>query len=506
SEGIGFNPQLQDPGLAIHPPTLNLGYVWLTIADTFSDADLIEGKVDAAWARWVRPWVLAAWCFLTIGITLGSLWAYYELGWGGWWFWDPVENASFMPWLVATALLHSALVVERRHTLVNWTLLLSIVGFTFSLIGTFLVRSGVLTSVHAFAVDPARGVFILAMILVAAGGALTLFAMRAGQIAKGPQFALVSREGSLLFNNVLLMCAAATVFLGTFYPLIIDVLSAEKISVGPPYFNMTFLPLMAVLTLVMAVGPMVRWRADTLKSAVRPLAIAGAGAAAVTLLTLVFGKAVLGAIGFGLAAWLAFSLLVWLARKSDLHMRDWNRSMRRLKALPMASWGFLTGHMGFAVAIAGISGMSVWQSETTASMQVGDRAALGAYELTLADRSMIEGANFDAERLTFAVFRNGKADGEISTERRYYPERDTVTTEAGVRPGLFGNLYVAGSRVEGQTGYSVRINHHPLVGWIWTGGFLVALGGFVSLADRRLRVGAPHRVRQSAALAGAAAR
>lgn len=511
-QGMGFNPLLQDPGLAVHPPMLYLGYVGFSIAYSFSIAALIEGKVDAAWARWVRPWVLAAWCFLTFGITLGSLWAYYELGWGGWWFWDPVENASFMPWLVGTALLHSALVVERRHTLVNWTLLLSILTFTLSLIGTFLVRSGVLTSVHSFAVDPARGVFILVMILAASGGGLLLFAMRAHTISRGPPFAFVSREGALLVNNLLLICAAGTVFLGTFFPLLADAALGEKYSVGPPYFHATFTPIMMLLVAAMVFGPMLRWRSDKAGPVFKSLRWPVIGALFITIIVFFFQPSVspvletgasasfmrilhrlAAAMGIGLAMWLIFGLADWLVQRLKIGKVPFKRSVTMMRAFPGATWGFLIAHLGLAVTLIGITSMSAWETEATAFMKVGDTAGLGAYEYTLIERHLAKGKNYEAEQLNFTVAKNGKPNGTIMTERRYYPERDMVTTEAGVRSGLTANLYIAASGADGRPGYSVRLNYHPFAMWIWFGGFMIGAGGFVSLADRRFRVGAPHR-------------
>ncbi|MEZ5946913.1 MAG: heme lyase CcmF/NrfE family subunit [Hyphomonas sp.] len=499
-EGNGFNPLLQDPGLAFHPPMLYLGYVGFSIAYSFSVAALIEGRVDAAWARWVRPWVLASWCFLTIGITAGSLWAYYELGWGGWWFWDPVENASFMPWLIGTALLHSALVVERRHALVNWTLLLSILTFTLSLIGTFLVRSGVLTSVHAFAVDPARGVFILGMILLASGGALTLFAIRSGAVKQGPPFAGVSREGGILANNLLLLCATAVVFLGTFYPLIIDALTHDKISVGPPYFNMTFAPLMLIVASIMAVGPFVRWRSDKAKAAFAPMRIPAAASVVIGLLTSIFGKSIPAALGIGFASFVVIGLAVWLAKRTRLGQVPLARSLFLAMAFPRATWGFLGAHLGFAVVMIGATAMANWQSEIVSFMKVGDTISLSGYELTLEKATMVNGPNYQAEQLMFDVSHQGHPDGSLETERRYYPERDTFTTEAGIRPGILANLYVAYGESGRSDGYTVRFNHHPFAMWIWIGGFMIAGGGLISLSDRRFRVAAPHKVAATGAL------
>jgi cytochrome c-type biogenesis protein CcmF len=501
-EGMGFNPLLQDPGLAAHPPMLYLGYVGFSIAFSFSVAALIEGRIDAAWARWVRPWVLAAWSFLTVGITMGSLWAYYELGWGGWWFWDPVENASFMPWLIGTALLHSALVVERRQGLLTWTLLLSILTFTLSLVGTFLVRSGVLTSVHAFAVDPARGIFILAMILGASGGALAVYAFRVRAIQSGPPFTPVSREGAILANNLLLLIATGIVFLGTFYPLLIDALTKDKISVGPPYFQMTFGPLMLVVAGLMAFGPFLRWRTDTLKPHARTLTWPAAAAVVVGLTAGILGKSIPGALGFGFASLVVFSLVRWFLLRTRLGQVPFGQSFNMARAFPGATWGFLGAHLGFAIAMFGITAMSAWDTENMTTLHLGETGRLGEYAFKLAKVETVQGPNYEAQRLTFDVSRNGKPDGVIASEDRYYPERDQTTTEAGIRPGLFANLYVAGQEIDGG-GFNVRLNHHPLAMWIWAGGLLIAGGGFVALADRRFRVGAPSRARATLAAASA---
>ncbi len=494
-EGNGFNPLLQDPGLAFHPPTLYLGYVGFSIAYSFSVAALIEGRVDAAWARWVRPWVLASWCFLTLGITAGSLWAYYELGWGGWWFWDPVENASLMPWLIGTALLHSALVVERRHGLVNWTILLSILTFTFSLIGTFLVRSGVLTSVHSFAVDPARGIFILIMILAASGGALTLYAFRASSLRAGPPFAPVSREGGILINNVFLMCATAVVFLGTFYPLVIDALTDDMISVGPPFFNTTFAPLMVGVATLMAFGPLLRWRRDEVKSVSRPVRIPALIAVATGLLVLVLGKSWVGGLGIGTAVFLLGGITVWILQRLRIGTVPLASSFAMMRAFPGATWGLLIAHTGFAVTMIGVTAMSAWETQKSEAMSQGDTATLGAYTFTLTDTNLSNGPNYRSEQLVFDVTRGGRPDGQILTERRFYPENQSFTTEAGIRADFLGNVFVAYGRTDEDGRYAVRISQHPFAGWIWVGGILIAAGGFVSLSDRRFRVGAPHKVR-----------
>jgi len=505
AEGLGFNPLLQDPGLVVHPPMLYLGYVGLSVAYSFSVAALIEGKVDAAWARWVRPWVLAAWCFLTLGIMLGSFWAYYELGWGGWWFWDPVENASFMPWLVATALLHCTLVVERRHALVNWTLLLSILAFTLSLIGTFLVRSGILTSVHAFAVDPARGVFILAMVLAASVGALTLYALRARRLQQPPTFAPVSREGAILANNFLLLIACAVVFLGTFYPLAIDALSGDKISVGPPYFNITFGPIMLGVTALMAFGPMLRWRSDAARpvggTMRAPLLIGLAGGLAAG----VVGHSIAGGLGVGFGILLVVAMARWIQVRLRIGQVQPAQSLFLARAFPRSTWGFLIAHFGFAVAVLGITTMSVWETESLASMQQGDSTSFGSRTFTLAQVQTVKVDNYDAQRLTFIVTRDGVPEDPMITERRYYPERDMITTEAGIRIGFLSNLHLTTGEDDGSGAFAIRITHHPLAMWIWSGAVLMALGGFVSLSDRRFRIGAPHKVRVPVAAASAGA-
>ncbi len=494
-DGAGLNPLLQDPGLAFHPPFLYLGYVGFSMPFSFSVAALIEGRVDAAWARWVRPWVLSAWCFLTIGITLGSYWAYYELGWGGWWFWDPVENASFMPWLLGTALLHSALVVERRHTLVNWTILLGILTFSLSIIGTFLVRSGVLTSVHAFAVDPARGVFILGLIVAMSGGAMVLYALRAPSLKSGAPFSYISREGSLVFNNIFLVCAAATVFMGTFYPLIIDAMGNDKISVGPPYFHRTFVPIMIPVLFAMAVGPLLKWRSDRIWPALVTLKLA-AGAAMLTAIGLIaFGaSSFFSAIGFGLSIWLIIGSLIVLGQRLKLGQRNWAGSLTLARVLPRSTYGLVTAHAGMGLAIAGITGMMAWQSEKILVMNIGESATVGNYEFVLRDVKARLGENYQAETAIVDVRKNNRSITTLSTERRFYPVRQSQTTEAGIRTNWASNLYIAIGEGNRQTGWTMRLYHHPLVPWIWIGALVMAFGGMLSLTDRRFRIGAPQRV------------
>jgi cytochrome c-type biogenesis protein CcmF len=501
ADGNGLNPILQDPGLAIHPPFLYLGYVGFSMAFSFSVAALIEGRVDAAWARWVRPWVLAAWCFLTIGITLGSAWAYYTLGWGGWWFWDPVENASFMPWLAGTALLHSALVVERRSALISWTILLGILTFSLSLIGTFLVRSGVLTSVHSFAQDPARGVFILALIVIAAGGALTLFAIRSPVLKHGTPFAAVSRESGLTLNNLLLTTAAATVFLGTFYPLVVDMLGNDKISVGPPYYNRTFVPIMVPLLLAMAVGPVLKWKRDDLRAALGRLQLAALAAvlAAAAVLTLSFGHTWLAALFMAIAGWLVVGSLLVLVHRTRLGSAPLAISLRLARTTPLAVYGLVLAHAGMGIAVAGITGMSTWATEKIEMLRPGQTLQLSGYDVRLRSVGNVPGPNYEAERAVFDISRKGRAFAQLYSERRFYPVRQQQTTAAGIRTNLISNLYVTLGDPDGKGAWAVRFYYHPFMPLVWIGALAMALGGFVSLADRRLRVGAPQRAIQALA-------
>jgi cytochrome c-type biogenesis protein CcmF len=495
ADGNGLNPILQDPGLAIHPPFLYLGYVGFSMAFSFSVAALIEGRVDACWARWVRPWVLAAWCFLTTGITLGSAWAYYTLGWGGWWFWDPVENASLMPWLSGTALLHSALVVERRNALVSWTILLGIVTFSLSLIGTFLVRSGVLTSVHAFALDPARGVFILGLIVIATGGALVLYAIRAPVLKAGVPFSIVSRESGLTLNNVFLSVLTFTVFLGTFYPLIIDMIGGDKISVGPPYYNRTFVPLAVLLLLAMVIGPALKWKRDSLGSAMSSLrtAIGVAAAAALLVLAVTFGRNVLAAGFMALAAWIIVGSLVVLARRIKLGTAPLATSIRLAANTPRAFYGLIVAHAGVGLVVVGITGMTAWATEKIELVRPGQTLFLSGYEVHLRSVGNVKGPNYDAERGTFEITRNGHYVTRLFSERRFYPVREQQTTAAGIRTNLISNLYVVLGDPDGSGAWTVRFYYHPFMPLVWIGALTMAFGGLVSLSDRRLRVGAPQR-------------
>jgi len=499
-DGQDLNPLLQDPGLAAHPPFLYFGYVGFSMAFSFAVAALIEGRVDPSWARWVRPWTLAAWCGLTAGIALGSWWAYYELGWGGWWFWDPVENASFMPWLTGTALLHSAIVVEKRDTLKSWTLLLAILTFGLSLLGTFLVRSGVLTSVHAFAVDPERGVFILGLLAIAVGGSLALYAWRAPTLKGGGLFAPISREGALVLNNLLLTTAAVTVFLGTLYPLFLDAALGEKVSVGPPYFNATFVPLMVPLVAVMAVGPMMGWKRGDVAGALGRLRVA-ALITVVCVLAAIWRagfEPVLALVGIALAAWAFFGALTDLAERLKLFRAPLGTSWERARGLPGAAWGQAVAHAGVGVAIAGMVGATAWIEERIDVMYPGDTVTIAGYDVTFDGVEAIEGPNYVAERGRLIVTRDGDAVAVMLPEKRFYPVAGMPTTEAAIRTTLAADLYAALGEAKDDGAWSVRLYHHPLVPWIWFGPAIMVLGGLLSLSDRRLRVGAPVRKRRPA--------
>ena len=503
-DGRGLNPVLQDPGLAFHPPFLYLGYVGFSVAFSFAVAALIEGRVDAAWARWVRPWTLAAWCALTIGIAMGSWWAYYTLGWGGWWFWDPVENASLMPWLVGTALLHSAIVVEKREALKSWTILLAILTFSLSLIGTFLVRSGVLTSVHAFAVDPARGTFILLLLLVAIGGSLSLYAVRAPSLKGGGLFAPISREGALVLNNLLLTTAAATVFLGTLYPLFSEELGGPKLSVGFPFFDRTFAPLMVPLLIAVAVGPLLAWKRGDLLGALQRLWLAVAAVAVVILigLYLTHGGPALAVLGLGLAAWVFTSALVEWAERVKLGRTSAGETWRRARYLPRAAHGMTLAHLGLAVTLAGIAA-SAWQEERIEIVRPGQDLTIAGYALHLDEVAQIAGANFTADRARITVSKDGKLTAEMDPEKRFFPVQQMPTSVTAIHTNLLADLYVALGDSDGSGGWTIRAYWKPLVPWIWIGAVFMALGGLLSLSDRRWRIGvavrAPHAARAAAA-------
>ncbi len=502
-EGRDLNPVLQDVGLAIHPPLLYLGYVGFSVCFSFAVAALIEGRIDAAWARWVRPWTLAAWMFLTGGIAMGSYWAYYELGWGGFWFWDPVENASFMPWLAGTALLHSAIVMERREALKIWTVLLALLTFSLSLLGAFLVRSGVLTSVHAFATDPTRGVFILAILVLFVGGSLALFAFRAQSLTPGGLFQPVSREGALVLNNLFLTTATATVFVGTLYPLAVEALSGEKISVGAPFFDLTFGALMVPLLVAVPFGPLLPWKRGDLAAVGQRLFAAAAIALLVVLVTLLFvdGASAFAAIGFGLAAWLLIGALTDLALKAGIGSVSPRVALRRAAGLPKSVFGTSLAHFGLGLTALGIVSVTALQTEQIAAMRPGDSVAISGYVLKFDRMEPIQGPNFTEDRGHFHLsLDSGRDLGEIISSKRIYTARQMPTTEAGIATRGFSQIYVSMGDPTANGGTVVRVWWKPLVTLIWLGAVVMMMGGAMSLFDRRLRVGAPARRKARAAV------
>jgi cytochrome c-type biogenesis protein CcmF len=479
-DGRDLNPLLQDPGMVLHPPMLYMGYVGFSVAFAFAVAALLSGRLDAAWARWSRPWTTVAWCFLTLGIALGSAWAYYELGWGGWWFWDPVENASFMPWLVGTALIHSLAVTEKRGAFRSWTVLLAILAFALSLLGTFLVRSGVLTSVHAFAVDPKRGIFILGLLALFVGGALVLYVWRTSRIGLGGEFEPVSRESFLLANNVLLAAAAGTVFLGTLYPLAIDAFGAGKISVGPPYFETVFVPLMAPALFLMGVGPLARWK----RSSLPELAVQLRWALGVSLVLgflspFLFGDWS-GMVGFGLA------LAIWIVLSALLSLR---KSIKQTRS----HYGMVTAHIGVAVFVVGVTLVKGYESAEDVRLSPGEAATLGSYVFTLHQVSTVKGPNYVAARAQVSVTRSGRPVTTLYPERRQYTVQDQVMTEAAIDPGLTRDLYVSLGDPLGGGAWLLKLQHKPFVDWIWGGCLIMALGGLLAASDRRYRFAVPKR-------------
>jgi len=489
ADGRDLNPLLQDPGMVIHPPMLYMGYVGFSVAFAFAIAALLGGKLDATWARWSRPWTTLAWCFLTLGIMLGSWWAYYELGWGGWWFWDPVENASFMPWLFGTALIHSLAVTEKRGSFKSWTVLLAICAFSLSLLGTFLVRSGVLTSVHAFATDPKRGIFILAFLTVVIGGSLVLFAWRAPRVGLGGAFELVSRESMLLANNVLLAVAAGSVLLGTLYPLFLDALNLGKISVGPPYFDAVFVPLMTPAVFLMGIGPLARWKDASLPEiAVRLRWAFGVSVVTALLLPFVMGRwTPFIAFGLLLAAWIIASSAVTLKHRLS---RSEGGLRARLGAQPRAYYGMLLAHCGVAVFIIGVTLVKGYETERDVRMAVGDSVTVSNYTFRFDGVQSINGPNYRGSRGTIDVSRGGKHVRVLHPEKRIYHVQQMPMTEAAIDTGIFGDLYVSlGEPVSGGA-WSVRVYHKPFVTWIWGGCIIMALGGLLALCDRRYRVSA----------------
>ncbi|UWQ90679.1 heme lyase CcmF/NrfE family subunit [Rhodobacteraceae bacterium M382] len=492
-DGQGMNPLLQDPGVAFHPPLLYLGYVGFSTAFSFAVAALITGRVDPAWARWMRPWVLLAWSGLTAGIALGSWWAYYELGWGGFWFWDPVENASFMPWLIGTALLHSAIVVEKRNALLKWTILLAILTFSLSLIGTFLVRSGILTSVHAFATDPERGVFILLLLAIAIGGALSLFAWRAPAMEDGGVFAIWSRETGLLVNNLLLSAGCGIVFVGTMYPLVLEVVTGNKISVGAPYFNQAFLPVFGVVMLGAGIGPFLSWKRARKHDVFRRVAMTTVLSAALTgLLAVVLGLLdPAGLFGAFVALWLAIATCQDLLHRSGFPGVPLGILLRRMIGLPRSAWGMYLGHLGLAIAAAGVVAVSVWKVEVIQSVEPGVPMPVGAYEFTLQGVSETLGPNYEALTATIIVTQDGAPVTTLHPERRWYPIEQKPSTEAGIVTLWHGDLYGVLGDPDGQGGWVTRYYYNPGVPWMWLGALLITFAALVSLTDRRLRIGAP---------------
>lgn len=500
AEGRSLNPLLQDPALAVHPPFLYAGYVGMSVVFSLAVAALVEGRIDAAWSRWVRPWALAAWSMLTVGITLGAFWAYYELGWGGWWFWDPVENASFMPWLIATALLHSAVVTEKRGALAGWTVFLALAAFTFSMLGAFLVRSGVLTSVHAFAVDPTRGVLLLIILAVTAGLGFSLFAWRAPTLGQGGMFAPVSRESALVLNNILLAAATATVLLGTLYPLIREAMSGEAISVGPPYFNLTFTPLMAALLILLPAGPLLAWKRGDAKGVVQRLWIAALAAAAVGLLTLaiVSPKKAFGVLGVALGGWLIAGALAEIAERTRVLRAPAAETWRRLTGLPRGAWGMTLAHLGLGVFVLGAVFETTWKVEAAEALPVGGSLDVGAYHVTLEAVRPVAGPNYDADRGTVTVTRNGRAVCQAAPERRLYTVGGQTTSEVGLCYRGMSHIYVVlGERRDGGT-YLVRAYWNPWASLIFLGPAIMAVGGLISLSDRRLRLGVGRRKERAA--------
>ena len=492
-EGNDLNPVLQDIGLAVHPPMLYLGYVGFSISFSFAIAALIEGRIDAAWARWVRPWTLVAWIFLTTGIAMGSYWAYYSLGWGGWWFWDPVENASLMPWLAGTALLHSLVVMEKRNALKVWTILLSILTFSLSLLGTFLVRSGVLTSVHAFANDPRRGVFILLILCIFIGGSLSFYVFRASSLKQGGLFAPISREGALVLNNLLLTTACATVFVGTLYPLALETMTGDKISVGAPFFNLTFGPLFIPLMAALPFGPLLAWkRGDLLGAAQRLIA---AGIVALIVIAVVWawtiGGSTFAPLAIGLAMFVIIGAVTDIVERTGLFRLPFGTAIRRAGGLPRSSWGTMFAHAGVGIALIGIVCETTWNSENIRSMRAGDVTNIAGYGLKLESLTPREGPNYREMAAKFSVLVDGRVIATMTPSKRNFTTRSATTTEAALLSRGASQLYISLGDIAANGSVGVRIYHKPLVLFIWFGPVLMAFGGMLSLSYRRLRVGAP---------------
>ena len=502
ADGRDLNPLLQDPGMVIHPPMLYMGYVGLSVAFSFAVAALIGGNLDATWARWTRPWTTAAWIFLTIGIALGSGWSYYVLGWGGWWFWDPVENASFMPWLVATALIHSLAVTEKRNSFKSWTVLLAILAFSLSLLGTFLVRSGVLSSVHAFATDPRRGLFILAFLVIVIGASLTLYAWRAPTVGLGARFSLLSRETLLLGNNVLLVVACGAVLLGTLYPLALDAMGLGKISVGPPYFDTVFVPLLTPLVFLMGIGPLARWKEAELPDLAHRLRWA-AGASVVATILFVWLKGdvgIVGALGLLMAAWIVFSLATDLVERLRPAGGLRTGVLHRARQIPRAMVGMMVAHLGIAVFIFGVTMVKTGEVERDVKMDVGDTTQTHGYVFTFRGVREVPGPNYKAVQGKIDVAENGRTVTTLRPEKRFYPSTGSTMTEASIDSGFTRDLYVSlGEPIAGGGAWIVRVYYKPFVDWIWGGCFVMALGGLLAMSDRRYRA----KSRQTAAAHGA---
>ena len=503
-EGQSLNPVLEDIGLAIHPPLLYLGYVGCSISFAFAIAALIEGRIDAAWARWARPWTLAAWMFLTVGIAMGSYWAYYTLGWGGFWFWDPVENASLMPWLAATALLHSALVMEKRDALKIWTILLAILAFSLSLVGTFLVRSGVLTSVHSFASDPTRGIFILVILCIFIGGALTLFAWRAGTLAPGGLFAPISREGALVLNNILLSAAAATVIVGTLYPLALETLTGIKISVGAPFFNLTFVPLVVPLLIIVPFGPMLAWKRADLYAAGQRLMLAFGVTLFVTIVAADIAgvPSVFSIFGVWMALWLVGGALSEIAFRIKLGTAPLSESWRRAVGLPRSAYGTALAHAGLGLTVLGIIAATTWGTESIRAMKPGDTETLSGYDLTLVGFTENHGPAYNETDVHFDVRRGGTLVGTMEPSKRTYTDLQTSTSQAALKTTWLSQLYISIGDIATDGTTTVRSYWKPLVTLTWLGAIVMALGGLMSLSDRRLRVGVPKASRRREQTAG----
>ncbi len=507
AEGRDLNPLLQDPGMVIHPPMLYMGYVGFSVAFAFAIAALLTGRLDATWARWSRPWTTIAWMFLTLGIAIGSWWAYYELGWGGWWFWDPVENASFLPWLVGTGLIHSLAVTEKRGAFRSWTVLLAIFAFSFSLLGTFLVRSGVLTSVHAFATDPKRGVFILVFLVAVVGSSLMLFAARAPKVGLGGKFSAVSRESMLLANNVLFSVAAASVMLGTLYPLLLDALELGKISVGPPYFEAVFVPLMAPAVFLMGIGPLTRWKEASVPELAKRLRWALGAALLATVVSLVAGGSLFASFGVLLAVWVAgTTVLALLERTRNLQGSFVQRLAQVRRVLPRGEWGMLLAHFGVGVFIFGVTMVKTWEAEKDVKMQPGESATLGGYTFRMESVGEYTGPNYLALRAVMKVTQGEREVTTLLPEKRVYMAQQSMPmTEAGIDAGFTRDLYVSIGENLGGEAFAVRLQVKPFIDWIWGGAFLMAMGGLLAATDRRYRLARKEARAADAALAGARA-